>query len=294
MAIPEFQLATWSNQGAATTAAQTYNSIKEALARSAWPAVNAPEIYLQGSYRNDTNIYSESDVDVVVQIRNTLRSDVSALPPLAQHAHGAAFQNATYLWNDGRRDAIAALVAYYGSAAVKPGNKAIKVQTPYRMADVVVAIEHRKYSNFISATEQRYVSGIAVWVQADNDWIVNFPRQHYDNGVAKNAQTSGRFKPTTRVFKNANRYMVERNLLAAGVAPSYAIECLVYSAPHDCFQPTYQETFCNVVNWAHENIAAIRRVSEQGPMIGTGQSRWEAAAARSYINGLISLWNNWT
>jgi len=293
MAIPEPQLDTWANQGAMVTAAQSYDSIKIALAGGAWPAVNTPDIYLQGSYRNDTNTYSESDVDVVVQIGDTLRSDISALPIQAQLAQINAFPAAIYLWADGYRDTLAALTAYYGRAAVVPGNKAIKVQTPYRTTDVVVAIEHRKYSSFISPDEQHFVSGIAVWVHPDNSWIVNFPRQHYQNGVAKNAQTAGRFKSTVRMFKNANRYMVEHNMLAAGTAPSYAIECLVYSAPDHVFLPTRRETFCAIVNWAHENIAAIRRVSEQGPIIGNGRSLWAQAAARSYIDGLIGLWNNW-
>lgn len=293
MAIPEAQLDRWTNQGATATAAQTYTSIRAALAGGAWPQENAPDIYLQGSYRNDTNIFSESDVDVVVQIGNVILPDTRVLPPVEQVAQNAAFPPAQYVWNDGRRDVIAALIDHYGAAAVRPGNKAIKVQTPYRTADVVVAIEHRKYSRFIATGNEQFEPGIAIWVHADNDWIINFPRQHYDNGVAKSAQIGGRYKPVVRLFKNANRYMVESQMLGADVAPSYAIECLVYSAPNNAFQAMHQETFCNIVNWAHENIGAIRRVSEQGPILGVGRSLWNPAAARSYIDALIHLWNGW-
>ena len=293
MPIPEAVLETWTNQGAMVTAAQAYASIQAALANVAWPQNNVAETYLQGSYRNDTNIYSDSDVDVVVQITNVFRSDITALSPAERVAQGAAFPNATYTWSDGRRDVYSALVAYYGHEAIDLRSKAIQVQTPYRPADVVVAIEHRKYSRFIGTGDQRYLSGIAVWVQRDNDWIVNFPRQHYDNGVAKNRQTNGLYKPTARLFKNANRYMVERGMLDAAAAPSYGIECLCYSAPNDAFEAGLQSTFCNVVNWAYENVNAIRRVSEQGPILGDGRSLWAPAAARSYLDALISLWNNW-
>jgi len=291
MAIPEAQLATWSSQGATATAAQTYNSIKAALANGAWPLEHAPDIYLQGSYRNSTNIFSESDVDVVVKFASAVLADIGALTPVEQAAQKATFVPATYTWADGRRDTLAALVAYYGAARVKAGNKAIKVETPYRMADVVVAIEHHKYLRYFGLGAPSFESGIAI--QMNNDWIYNFPQQHYDNGVEKSRLTGGLYKPTVRMFKNANRYMVERRMLAAGTAPSYGIECMVYSAQDDSFKADFRETFCNVVNWAHQNIGAIRRVSEQGPILGAGRGLWDPTAARSYIDALASLWNNW-
>lgn len=44
----------------------------EAIAQSAdgWATKPAYEIYLQGSYRSDTNTHGASDVDVVVQLNS--------------------------------------------------------------------------------------------------------------------------------------------------------------------------------------------------------------------------------
>ena len=68
MKIPENQLRTWSQLGAQARSQRTYQSIRNALDRHVWPpAMGSPSVYLQGSYRNHTNIAGDSDVDVVVE-----------------------------------------------------------------------------------------------------------------------------------------------------------------------------------------------------------------------------------
>ena len=67
MAIPQTQLDTWSHQGSITNSANTGNSIKNAIDafQGFADGVNY-NVYLQGSYKNSTNVYGDSDVDVVV------------------------------------------------------------------------------------------------------------------------------------------------------------------------------------------------------------------------------------
>ena len=68
MTIAENQLRTWSQLGAQARSQRTYQSIRNALGRHVWPpAMGSPSVYLQGSYRNHTNIAGDSDVDVVVE-----------------------------------------------------------------------------------------------------------------------------------------------------------------------------------------------------------------------------------
>lgn len=56
MGIPESQLETWSHQGAVTTARATHESVRNALeSYESWPRDVEYEVYLQGSYKNDTN-----------------------------------------------------------------------------------------------------------------------------------------------------------------------------------------------------------------------------------------------
>jgi tRNA nucleotidyltransferase (CCA-adding enzyme) len=82
MPIPESQLDTWSRQGAVTTAKATHESIRNALTAFSSPirqmfADGSAEIYLQGSYKNDTNIRGDSDVDIVAELNTTFYSNLT-------------------------------------------------------------------------------------------------------------------------------------------------------------------------------------------------------------------------
>ncbi|CEE92122.1 nucleotidyltransferase domain-containing protein [Xenorhabdus nematophila] len=71
---------------------RTYNTIKGALeaASAAYHGKNY-QVFLQGSYGNDTNIYSESDVDVVIRLDDVYYDDLTSLSPedktAYDHAH---------------------------------------------------------------------------------------------------------------------------------------------------------------------------------------------------------------
>jgi hypothetical protein len=294
MAIPEVQLEAWAKQGTTATASQTYNYIRTALGRIAWPAGHEPDIYLQGSYRNGTNIDSGSDVDIVVEFASIFQSNLKA--PAAEHpvAYKAPASNAGFSWSNAHAETLKGLIDYCGSSAVNVRKRVIQVITPNRMADVLVAIQFRKHSRLVSLFDQEHIPGIQSEVPSDGSKISNFPQLHYDNGVAKQKRTNGMYKPMVRLLKNANRCAVDIGLLADGVASSYGINCLVYSAPDALFGDGYQNTFVNVVNWAESNVGAIRRVSEQGVLVGDGVNLWKKESAQEYILALARLWNNWS
>jgi len=80
MGIPESQLETWANQGSVTQSSTTYATVKRALEASDTKyAGKTFEVFLQGSYGNDTNIYAESDVDVVIRLDSIYHYDVTGL-----------------------------------------------------------------------------------------------------------------------------------------------------------------------------------------------------------------------
>jgi Nucleotidyltransferase domain len=71
MAIREAQLKTRSGQGSITQSKDTYATIKKALeASNTLYADKKYEIFLQGSYGNDTNVYADSDVDIVIKLNS--------------------------------------------------------------------------------------------------------------------------------------------------------------------------------------------------------------------------------
>jgi tRNA nucleotidyltransferase (CCA-adding enzyme) len=80
MAISESQLETWSHQGSIAQSSSTYNSIKNTLMAPSVPyAGKNYSVFLQGSYGNDTNIYSESDIDIVIKLDDCWHRDLSNL-----------------------------------------------------------------------------------------------------------------------------------------------------------------------------------------------------------------------
>ncbi len=68
MAIAEKQLETWAKQGPTGQFTDTYQSVRGNLLDGSAPyPVKDVEIFLQGSYGNDTNVFADSDVDIVLK-----------------------------------------------------------------------------------------------------------------------------------------------------------------------------------------------------------------------------------
>lgn len=302
MTIPASQLSTWTNQGAVTTAKRTHESIRSALEAHTWPDGVSYEVYLQGSYKNDTNIYGDSDVDLVVQLNSTFQSDVSALSDDQKARQDQAYPKAFYLWTDFRADIIKALCDYYGSKAVTEGHKSIKLAggSGRLNADVVPCVQYRKYEYFYNIELQKYVEGMAFYALPERRLVVNYPKLHYQNGCGKNGdtRTEGRYKPSVRMFKNARSYLVDHGLLEKEKAPSYFVECLLYNMPDGFYDTNLQTTFLNLVGWVcdlSKNNTHEQLMCQNGQVLLFGDSpeQWSFMNAVSLVLALYKLWENW-
>ena len=296
MSIPESQLERWSHQGAVTTAKRTHESIRNALDPHTWPTGVKYEVYLQGSYKNTTNIRGDSDVDVVAQLDSTFQSDLSGLTDYQKILHKQAHPDATYLWENFRSDVLTALRNYFGYSAVNIGNKSLKVagNSNRLPADVVACIQYRKYRYFNSVNDQDYIEGMLFYTLRERREVINFPKVHYQNGTAKNGRTASRYKPTIRVFKNARTYLVNQEIISKELAPSYFLECLLYNVPDVKFTSNHQNTFCDVINWLREvDMTNFVCQNEQVYLFGNTPEQWSSTNAKELLGELIDLWNNW-
>jgi hypothetical protein len=297
MSIPESQLETWCNQGATVTSAAAYTSIKTALddPKSKIRDVNK-EIYLQGSYGNSTNIYADSDVDVVVQYNSVYDWDVSALPS-SQQLLFAAIPKVSHAWRQYYESVVGSLRSYFGAASVNPGNKAILVKLPSgRTADVIAAKQFRKFTFFQTTQIESHVEGIE-FEDRSGRTIINYPKEHSKNGEAKNspARTNYRYKQTVRMFKNTRNTAIDKKLISANVAPSYFVECLLYNVPDGLFTANRQTTFISVHDylWSKLAAAAAKCQNEQIALFGNTPEQWNTDNATSFLDGLARLWKNW-
>ena len=178
MSIPESQLEIWSHQGATTIASNTYQAIRGALEADSSPLQERDfEIYLQGSYRNDTNTRGDSDVDVVVQLNSTFISDTSSLSLQEQSHYKRTFDNADYGWRAFRADVLTALRNYFGRDNMSEGNNSLKLKmgSGRLSADIIPCLQYRKYRRFTSATKDDYVEGI-LFIKPMGECVVNYPR----------------------------------------------------------------------------------------------------------------------
>jgi hypothetical protein len=302
MAIPERQCSTWSNPGATVTAVATHEAVRRALAADGSPLRNHNyEVFLQGSYKNDTNVRGDSDVDVVVLLTESFHENLDSLDQPGKQRWNLAYPNrATYTVSDFDRDVQTALRNAYGNAAVQPQDKCILVTggNGRLNADVVVSVEMKDYVRFNRIGDEQIVDGIAIWPRnTGGGWIENYPKRHYANGVAKNQRTNELYKPSVRMFKNARNCLIDRRLLSDQVAPSYFVECFLYNAPDDCFDGPANEIFHKVRTWMPITDAALDpMVCQNGRIMlfGPSAQQWSKRAAVTYVNALVDLWNDWS
>jgi Nucleotidyltransferase domain len=230
--IAEAQLITWSSQGPTGQFTDTYQRIRDNLLDKSTPyPLKDTKVFLQGSYRNDTNVYGDSDVDIVLYHTGAFYKDVSRLSVADRQAYDTAHAGVVqYAYGDFKRDTISYISRLYNK--VHAGKKALYIpgNDNRRSADVLIASEFRRYYEFKSLQNQRYAEGVCFF-PAGGAMIENFPKPHFDNCTAKHQATNGWFKHTVRIFKNMRNTMIAKGLLADGAVPSYFIEGMLYNVP---------------------------------------------------------------
>ncbi|WP_234632064.1 nucleotidyltransferase domain-containing protein [Agrobacterium vitis] len=148
MSIPENQLDTWSAIGAIAGSRDTYATVKNALEDPDAPYADKDvSIFLQGSYGNDTNVFRESDVDIVIVLNDSYFHSVDSLSDAEKESFHAAWLPATYGYFQFKSDVLAVLRRKFGENVIA-GDKAIQIPAvgSRRKADVIVANEYRKYT----------------------------------------------------------------------------------------------------------------------------------------------------
>jgi hypothetical protein len=295
MAIPESQLTTWSAQGSITQSKNTYATVKNALeASQALYADHSFEIFLQGSYGNDTNIYADSDVDTVIRLDSIFRSDLSQLPAEQQAAYHQSFENATYTFAEFKQGVHTRLNTAFGENEVTLGDRAfhIKPSGSRRSADVVACHQYRRYIRFGGQHDQEYISGIIIPGTSTGD-VINYPKSHSENLTAKHQSTNNWLKPTIRIFKNMRNKLIDDGAISDDTACSYFVEGMLHNVPDDKFGGTYGDTFCNSVNWLRQTDEKLICPNRQYWLLGDSNVQWTAAKRDQFLSALVGLWNNW-
>ena len=180
--------------------------------------------FAQGSYKANTNVRDDSDVDICVCNKDTFFYE---LPPGAT-LETAGISHAGISFPDFKNMVGAALYNRFSYLHVTRGNKAFNVKAnTYRIhADVVPAFEYRKY--YWQGFSLPYVTGICFFTDT-GEKVVNWPEQTLANGRAKNENTSRRYKKVVRVLKGLRYEMEEKGYASAKKVSSFQLACLAYN-----------------------------------------------------------------
>lgn len=259
------------------------SAIRNAIEASDEFRIRDVSIFAQGSYRNNTNVRKDSDVDIGILCTDTFFHDPL---PEAWTWERLGISDATYQYDQYKNDVEEALVSHFGRSAVKRGNKAFDIKAnTYRVeADVAPFFEHRRYS-----ANGTYLSGVEL--QGDNGVpVINWPEQHYNNGVNKNSTTNRRYKGIVRILKSLSVEMGDNGNRAAKNIAGFLLECLGWNVPNEHLG---HDGYCSDVRaslaFLFNNTMTDDKCSEWGEVsdlkyLFTGRQKWTRQQAHDFIS----------
>lgn len=188
-------------------------------------------VLIQGSYANNTNIKSSSDVDIAVINEGTFYTKYRE--GVSDKDYG--FSSADIETSSFKDKVEVALRAKLGADVVRH-DKSIRVSgNTYRKdADVVPAYRYRDYSQDFLLSSSNYVGGIEIFPDSGGR-IINYPEQHLKLGREKNIATNHVYKKVVRVAKNITNDMQEHGIVSASPISSFAIESLFWNVPDSTY-----------------------------------------------------------
>jgi hypothetical protein len=189
------------------------------------------KVYAKGSYANNTNVRSDSDVDIAVECSDAQYWEESEK---GSHTAGKPYEG---IWTPAklRAELLSAMNAKFPGEVDASGSTAIQINSNSARvdADVVPCFSYRYYMKHGTR------DGTKIF-KTDGSSIVNYPVQQLENGIAKNKRTGYAYKKGARLLKRIENAMAEDG--AFRELPSFFMECLAYNCPDSAFvHPTWTE-----------------------------------------------------
>lgn len=182
-------------------------------------------VYAKGSYANNTNVRSDSDVDIAVEC-----TEVRYWKESKKGNYEMPGNPYKGIWTPEklRAELILAMKKKFPGQVDTSGVTAIQINanTARVNADVVPCFSYRYYM------ENGHRDGTKIF-KVDGKSIVNYPLQQIRNGKDKNIKTNYNYKKCVRILKRIENAMANENKYKE--LPSYFMECLAYNCPDHVF-----------------------------------------------------------
>ncbi len=250
------------------------------------------EFVIQGSYGNNTNVKLDSDIDICAMLKDAFYDEYRE--GVTREHYG--FTNGTNNYDEYRAYVIEAMQKKFGRENVKPGNKAIYIESnTYRVhADVIAAFQFRNYRNETKNNSDNFIEGIKFF-STDSSGIVNYPKVHVKNGITKNDNTQRRFKRTVRLYKRIRNKMIEDGKPVSGNIRSFLIEGLLWNVPDSIYNNanTWNEILKKTILSLYDSTKTVEgcknwgEVSEHFYLFHSGR-KWNRDDTNAF---LVQMWN---
>ena len=182
------------------------------------------KVFAKGSYANNTNVRTDSDVDIAVECTEVLYYDI------AEKGINVPSNKYDGTWTPSklRTELVAAMKAKFPNQVDDSGTTAIQINSSSTRvdADVVPCFSYRYYMK----TQSR--DGTKIF-RTQGSSIVNYPKQQLKYGVEKNKETGYAYKKGARLLKRIENKMSEEGWFKE--LPSYFIESLAFNCPNSVF-----------------------------------------------------------
>jgi len=182
------------------------------------------KVYAKGSYANNTNVRSDSDVDIAVECTEVLYWEESEK---GNYTPGKPYEG---IWTPPklRAELLSAMKAKFSGQVDSTGSTAIQINSSSARVDAdVVPCFSYQYHMSDGARD-----GTKIF-KTDGSSIVNYPAQQMENGIAKNKKTGNAYKKGARLLKRIENAMAGDG--AFRELPSFFMECLAYNCPETVF-----------------------------------------------------------
>lgn len=294
MKYSEETLKNWKNPASDTEEqkiSNTVSMIKSAVANCPDLDDLTIEVFVQGSYANNTNVRTNSDVDVCVMLTSSFYTEY----PEGKSREDYGFTEGTIGFDEYKKRIKKAIIDKFGPDAVTVGNKSLKIRSnSYHVnADVVVAIMLKDYKSIGSTDPKQYSEGTRFW-SSDGTKVTNYPKIHIANGIKKNNETNYRYKYLVRMFKKIRNNMVNDQIIDGDTISSFLTECLVWNVPNRIITgyDTWTETIRQAISYLYHAIKDNKHkewgeVSERLYLFHSGR-KWTASEAQAFMK---SMWN---
>lgn len=287
----ENQLTSWTRPPSDSEQTKLENSermVRDAINSDEKLKKKSTETFGQGSYANNTNVRLNSDIDINVRYTGGFYFNL----PANKTREDFGLNNPTsYSCSEFKDDVENALVNKFGRSEVVRNDKCITIKgNSFRIeTDVVPTWNYRRYSS-----DGNFVLGAKFFSDKGID-VVNYPKQHIENGINKNNNTSRRFKRLTRLHRKLRYKMRDDGIAVSDNITSFLIECLVWNVPNSKIDNYYSWTdrLKQSIIHIYEQTKEQETCDEWGEVsellyLWRGNRKWSRTDVNEYM---MQLWN---